>query len=65
VANQSGVPSPEPNSVLRPNEPASGGGSDTASDKKKGPLQKIFGNIFGNKKKKEPENPPRDKGDSP
>jgi penicillin-binding protein 1B len=64
VANQSGVPGQEPNAVLRPRDPASGE-SDKASDKKKGPLQKIFGNIFGNKKKKEPENPPRDKGDSP
>jgi hypothetical protein len=27
-------------------------------------LQKIFG-IFGDKKKKEPDNPVRDKGDSP
>jgi penicillin-binding protein 1B len=35
-----------------------------APEKKKGPLQKIFG-IFGDKKKKEPEKPPRDKGDSP
>lgn len=35
-----------------------------AQEKKKGPLQKIFG-IFGDKKKKEPEKPPRDKGDSP
>ena len=35
------------------------------SEKKKGPLQKIFG-IFGSKKKKEPDKPPsRDKGDSP
>jgi penicillin-binding protein 1B len=33
------------------------------TEKKKGPLQKIFG-IFGDKKKKEPEKP-RDKGDSP
>ena len=34
-------------------------------EKKKGPLQKIFG-IFGSKKKKEPDKPPsRDKGDSP
>jgi len=64
VANQSGVPGQEPNAVLRPADPASSE-SDKASDKKKGPLQKIFGNIFGNKKKKEPENPPRDKGDSP
>jgi len=64
VANQSGVPGQEPNAVLRPADPASGE-SDKASDKKKGPLQKIFGTIFGNKKKKEPESPPRDKGDSP
>ena len=63
VANQSGVPGQEPNAVLRPADPASGE-SDKASDKKKGPLQKIFGTIFGNKKK-EPESPPRDKGDSP
>ena len=35
-----------------------------ATEKKKGPLQKIFG-IFGDKKKKEPEKPARDKGDSP
>jgi len=64
VANQGIVPGQEPNAVLRPGDPASGE-SDKASDKKKGPLQKIFGGIFGNKKKKEPENPPRDKGDSP
>ena len=64
VANQSVVPGQEPNAVLRPADPASGE-SDKASDKKKGPLQKIFGTIFGNKKKKEPESPPRDKGDSP
>ncbi len=36
----------------------------TAPEKKKGTLQKIFG-IFGGKKKKEPEKPPPDKGDSP
>jgi len=36
----------------------------TATEKKKGPLQKIFG-IFGDKKKKEPDKPNRDKGDSP
>jgi hypothetical protein len=35
-----------------------------ATEKKKGPLQKIFG-IFGDKKKKEPDKPARDKGDSP
>jgi penicillin-binding protein 1B len=47
-----------------------GGGGDPsgvqpakATEKKKGPLQKIFG-IFGDKKKKEPDKP-RDKGDSP
>jgi penicillin-binding protein 1B len=34
------------------------------AEKKKGPLQKIFG-IFGDKKKKDPEKPARDKGDSP
>ena len=36
----------------------------TATEKKKGPLQKIFG-IFGGKKKKDPDKPDRDKGDSP
>jgi penicillin-binding protein 1B len=35
-----------------------------ATEKKKGPLQKIFG-IFGGKKKKDPDKPDRDKGDSP
>ena len=35
-----------------------------APEKKKGPLQKFFG-IFGGKKKKEPEKPPPEKGDSP
>jgi len=35
-----------------------------ATEKKKGPLQKIFG-IFGDKKKKDPDKPDRDKGDSP
>ncbi|MGB7844966.1 MAG: PBP1A family penicillin-binding protein [Candidatus Acidiferrum sp.] len=35
-----------------------------ATEKKKGPLQKFFG-IFGDKKKKEPEKPVRDKGVSP
>ena len=47
-----------------PGDPQS---TDAAKDqeKKKGPLQKIFG-IFGSKKKKEPDKPPsRDKGDSP
>ncbi len=33
-------------------------------EKKKGALQKIFG-IFGGKKKKDPDKPDRDKGDSP
>jgi penicillin-binding protein 1B len=36
----------------------------TETDKKKGLFQKIFG-IFGDKKKKEPDKPARDKGDSP
>jgi hypothetical protein len=35
-----------------------------AAEKKKSPLQKIFG-IFGDKKKKEPDKPVRDQGDSP
>lgn len=40
-------------------------GSVKEVEKKKGPLQKIFG-IFGSKKKKEPDQPPaRDKGDPP
>jgi penicillin-binding protein 1B len=43
---------------------APGSEAAKAPEKKKGPLQKIFG-IFGDKKKKEPEKPPRDKGDSP
>jgi penicillin-binding protein 1B len=48
---------------------SSGDAQATASvkeaEKKKGPLQKIFG-IFGGKKKKEPDQPPaRDKGDPP
>lgn len=46
--------------------PAQSEGLDPAKppEKKKGPLQKIFG-IFGDKKKKEPDKPDRDKGDSP
>jgi hypothetical protein len=40
------------------------GDSVNQPEKKKGPLQKIFG-IFGGKKKKEPDKPVRDKGDSP
>jgi len=38
--------------------------STKPAEKKKGPLQKIFG-IFGDKKKKDPDKPVRDKGDSP
>ena len=46
--------------------PADPQATDTVKEqeKKKNPLQKIFG-IFGSKKKKEPDKPPRDKGDSP
>ena len=63
-------PQPEP---VNANPSAQGdpnNGASTSSDpakaaeKKKGPLQKIFG-IFGDKKKKEPDKPVRDKGDSP
>jgi penicillin-binding protein 1B len=43
---------------------AEGDQATKAPEKKKNALQKIFG-IFGDKKKKEPEKPPRDKGDSP
>jgi penicillin-binding protein 1B len=71
-----GTPKPpqaaaDPNAV--PGQPeaqgAARGGAPAAADahateKKKGPLQKIFG-IFGGKKKKEPDKPVRDKGDSP
>jgi penicillin-binding protein 1B len=70
-----GAPKPpqsaDPNAV--PGQPAAqgagaGGGpaaaSAPAAEKKKGPLQKIFG-IFGGKKKKDPDKPDRDKGDSP
>jgi penicillin-binding protein 1B len=41
-------------------------GNQTAksTEKKKNAFQRIFG-IFGDKKKKDPEKPPRDKGDSP
>ena len=55
---------PEVKDAQSPGDPQ---GSTTAKEqeKKKGPLQKIFG-IFGSKKKKEPDKPPaRDKGDSP
>jgi penicillin-binding protein 1B len=45
---------------------AAGQGDQTAKspEKKKNAFQRIFG-IFGDKKKKDPEKPPRDKGDSP
>lgn len=51
------------------NDLASAGGAQStdaakAAEKKKGPLQKFFG-IFGGKKKKDPDKPDRDKGDSP
>ena len=48
----------------QPGDPAQANGSGKDDEKKKGLMQKIFG-IFGDKKKKEPEKPPRDKGDSP
>ena len=67
-------PQPVPGGNGVPGQPdmkntQSGGNSNAAdpakaTEKKKGPLQKIFG-IFGDKKKKEPEKPVRDKGDSP
>jgi penicillin-binding protein 1B len=52
--NQNGAPAGDPKGLQPTAEP----------EKKKSPLQKIFG-IFGGKKKKDPDNPDRDKGDSP
>ncbi len=58
-----GVPGQsDPNA--QPQDGSSGVEAVKAPEKKKGPLQKIFG-IFGGKKKKEPDKPPPDKGDSP
>jgi len=54
---------PDANAAQDPDDGASGT-TPKAAEKKKGPLQKIFG-IFGDKKKKEPDKPIRDKGDSP
>ena len=67
-------PQPEAGAGVAPGQPGSKDAQVTATpqdvnpakavEKKKGPLQKIFG-IFGDKKKKEPDKPARDKGDSP
>jgi penicillin-binding protein 1B len=59
-----------PQSAEAGTPPAAAGsqaGQDAAKateEKKKSPLQKIFG-IFGDKKKKDPDKPKRDQGDSP
>ena len=55
-----------PGGVQPAGDPQADPGSQAikAPEKKKNALQKIFG-IFGDKKKKDPEKPPRDKGDSP
>ncbi len=56
-----------PPTDAKPPSPGDGNesaGAAKAPEKKKSALQKIFG-IFGDKKKKEPEKPPPDKGDSP
>ena len=53
----------EPGQTAQSSDP-NGAQPATATEKKKGPLQKIFG-IFGGKKKKDPDKPDRDKGDSP
>jgi penicillin-binding protein 1B len=66
-----GSPKPPENAAVPAGQPshASGDPSDAnaglskPAEKKKGPLQRIFG-IFGGKKK-DPDKPPRDKGDSP
>jgi penicillin-binding protein 1B len=65
---------PQPDATLNaPNANGQNGGQPgdpngvqptAAPEKKKSPLQKIFG-IFGGKKKKDPDQPDRDKGDSP
>ena len=59
VAGTPGAADPKGNAAGDPTAQAG-----KAPEKKKNALQKIFG-IFGDKKKKEPDKPPRDKGDSP
>jgi len=54
---------PEMKAAESKGDPSDGSDAKPA-EKKKGPLQKIFG-IFGDKKKKEPDKSARDKGDSP
>ncbi len=57
--------SPNQNGQIAQTDGATGNGQQpVATEKKKGPLQKFFG-IFGGKKKKDPDKPARDKGDSP
>jgi penicillin-binding protein 1B len=63
-ASPNGVPGQPEMKDGQKQDGAPGADAAKAPEKKKGPLQKIFG-IFGDKKKKEPEKPPRDKGDSP
>jgi penicillin-binding protein 1B len=48
----------------QPGDPSQTVEPGKTDEKKKGLMQKIFG-IFGDKKKKEPDKPARDKGDSP
>ncbi|HYA62962.1 MAG TPA: PBP1A family penicillin-binding protein [Candidatus Sulfotelmatobacter sp.] len=63
-AGPDGVPGQPTMKDAQSSDQTQGADPAKATDKKKGPLQKIFG-IFGDKKKKEPEKPSRDKGDSP
>jgi penicillin-binding protein 1B len=58
-----GTPGANGSQKGQPGDP-SGGQQVATPEKKKSPLQKIFG-IFGGKKKKDPDKPDRDKGDSP
>jgi penicillin-binding protein 1B len=66
-----GSPKPPENAAVSAGQPANAAGDPSGAnadlnkpaEKKKGPLQRIFG-IFGGKKK-DPDKPPRDKGDSP
>ena len=63
AAGDSGVPGEPAMKDAQSTGDAHGTDPSKATEKKKGPLQRFFG-ILGDKKK-EPDNPARDKGDSP
>ena len=58
------VPNQNGGQIAQTGNPPGNGQQPATIEKKKGPLQKFFG-IFGGKKKKDPDKPARDKGDSP